>query len=536
MSNGTAVLGQLVEKQVGEMVKVRVQLWLAVALSALLGLQVWRWVGKQMVGGLPGPFPWPVVGNAAQLGRLPHLTLCEMSRRYGDLFRIKLGGRTVVVLNGEDVIRQALVRQGADFSGRPDFASFGAVSGGRSLAFGRDSEEWRRHRRVAHSAVRSFSRGQAATNKALEGHVVCEVYQLIVLFAEGSTDGAVWDPRASLVVAVANVICALCFGKRYSHGDEEFRALLSKNERFGRTVGAGSLVDMMPWLQYFPNPLRSAFREFKLINRQFYSFVQEKARERRRRLNHCPQRVRDMLDTFIRTIDHRPDLSSHYVESSLTDIFGASQDTLSTCLHWLILYLIWKPELQEKIQRELDTVVGRGRIPTVEDEPHLPYLVAFLYETLRFSSFVALTIPHATTRDTTLRGYPIPKDTVVFVNQWAVNHDPLRWTQPGLFDPSRFLGGDGSIDKDLTSRVMAFSLGRRRCIGEELSKVQLFLCLSLLAHHCTFKANPSEQLTLDFTYGLTLKPHTFTVNVTLRDSLEHLQSEVERIEQEEGSQ
>lgn len=545
MSNGSSVLGQLVEMEVAwarEMGKVRVQLWLAVAVSALLALQVWRWLRRQVVAAdwgrpsFPGPFPWPVIGNAAQLGRLPHLSLCGMARRYGDLFRIKLGSRTVVVLNGEEVIRQALIRQGADFSGRPDFTSFGVVSGGRSLAFGRHSDLWKHHRKLAHSTVRAFSTGNADTKKAFEGHVVCEMYQLILLFLDRSREGAYFDPWTSLVVAVANVMCAVCFGKRYGHGDTEFQALVSRNDRFGSTVGAGSLVDVMPWLQYFPNPVRSVFHEFKQINREFHDFVKEKTKEHR--LTFRPQRVRDMVDAFIRIIDHKggTDLSSHYVESSLTDIFGASQDTLSTALHWMILYLIWKPEAQEKIQEELDRVVGRQRIPTAEDEPHLPYLVAFLYETMRFSSFVALTIPHSTTKDTTLMGYPIPKGTVVFVNQWSVNHDPRGWSQPDLFDPSRFLDADGAVNKDMTSRVMIFSLGRRRCIGEELSKVQLFLCLSLLTHQCTFKANPAEEMTLDFKYGLTLKPRTFTINVALRDSMEHLQSAAERIQQEADKQ
>ncbi|XP_051880693.1 cytochrome P450 1B1 [Pristis pectinata] len=538
ISNWTCTLGRVLEKEVAngrELTKPGVQLVLALVLSALLGLQVWKWLQHQVREwnrpSLPGPFPWPVIGNAAQIGRLPHLAFCRMARRYGSLFRLKLGSRTVVVLNGEELIRQALIRQGGDFSGRPDFASFGVVSGGRSLAFGGHGPLWKSHRKVAHSTVRAFSTGSSDTRKAFEGHVVCEMHQLIQHFLNWSREGAFFDPRTSLVLAVANVISAVCFGKRYNHEDGEFQALLSKNDRFGKTVGAGSLVDVMPWLQYFPNPIRSVYNDFKQINREFYGFVQGKAREHR--LTFRPQRTRDMLDAFIRTIEHQrgSGLNSDYVESSLTDIFGASQDTLSTALHWLILYLIWKPELQRKIQEEVDRVVGRERVPTVEDEPRLPYLMAFLHESMRFSSFVALTIPHSTTKDTLLHGYPIPKGTVVFVNQWSANHDPKKWPEPDLFDPSRFLNADGSINKDLTSRVMIFSLGRRRCIGEDLSKMQLFLSVALLTHQCTFRANPREKLTLDFTYGLTLKPETFTINVTLRDTMERLQAAVRSIEQ-----
>lgn len=78
------------------------------------------------------------------------------------------------------------------------------------------------------------------------------------------------------MVAVANVMSAVCFGCRYSHDDAEFRELLSHNEEFGRTVGAGSLVDVLPWLQRFPNPVRTTFREFEQLNRNFSNFVLDK--------------------------------------------------------------------------------------------------------------------------------------------------------------------------------------------------------------------------------------------------------------------
>ena len=102
-------------------------------------------------------------------------------------------------------------------------------------------------------------------------------------------------------------------------------------------------------------------------------------------------------------------------------------------------------EVQARVQAELDQVVGRHRLPTLEDQPRLPYVMAFLYEAMRFSSFVPLTIPHATTANASVLGYHIPKDTVVFVNQWSVNHDPVKWSNPEDFDPTRFLDKDGLI-------------------------------------------------------------------------------------------
>ncbi|NXD00257.1 CP1B1 protein, partial [Certhia familiaris] len=442
----------------------------------LLQHQQRRWQGQRRAP--PGPFPWPLIGNAAQLGSAPHLSFARLASTYGAVFQLRLGRWPVVVLNGERAIRQALVRQGAAFAGRPPFPSFQLVSGGLSLAFGGYSELWKLHRRAAHAA--------------------------------------------------------LCFGRRYSHGDGEFLRIVGRNEQFGRAVGAGSLVDALPWLQRFPSPVRAAYRAFRDLNRDFYGFVRGKFLQHQRSLRPGAA-PRDMMDAFIRLQREQPRLQLEHVPATVTDIFGASQDTLSTALQWLLIFLIRYPKVQAKMQEEVDRIVGRDRLPCVEDQPHLPYIMAFLYESMRFSSFVPVTIPHATTTNTFIMGYLIPKDTVIFVNQWSVNHDPAKWSNPEDFDPTRFLDENGFINKDLTSSVMIFSLGKRRCIGEELSKVQLFLFTSILVHQCNFTANPNEDPKMDFTYGLTIKPKPFTLNVTLRDTMDLLDQAVQRLQAEKAA-
>jgi len=169
-------------------------------------------------------------------------------------------------------------------------------------------------------------------------------------------------------------------------------------------------------------------------------------------------------------------------------------------------------------------VVNRQRLPTVADQPSLPYVMAFVYEVLRFSSFVPLTIPHCTTADTTIMGYAVPKDTVVFVNQWSINRDRALWSEPDAFEPQRFLHADGSLNKDLTSAVLIFSLGKRRCIGEDLSKMQLFLFTSLLVHQCHIRSDPAKPPKIEYIYGLTLKPLPYSIAVELRDDMSLLES------------
>lgn len=288
----------------------------------------------------PGPFPWPLLGNAAQLGPAPHLAFARLAATYGNIFHLRLGSWPVVVLSGERAIRQALIRQGAAFAGRPCFPSYQLVSGGRSLAFGAYSELWKVQRRLAHSTVRAFS-----ARRLVERPLLAEARALVRLLVRACAAGAFVDPSRSLVVAVANVMSALCFGRRYSHADAEFRRLVGRNEQFGRAVGAGSLVDVLPWLQRFPNPVRSAFCAFRALNHEFYSFVRHKFVQHQSRADLLGPAAassphRDLMDAFIRLQEGQPRLQEEHVPATVTDIFGASQDTLSTALQWLILFLI----------------------------------------------------------------------------------------------------------------------------------------------------------------------------------------------------
>ncbi|KAM9344631.1 cytochrome P450 1B1 [Symphorus nematophorus] len=494
---------------------------LLACVTLLFSLHLWRWLRRRSIRCPPGPIAWPVIGNAAQMGNAPHLYLTRMAKKYGKVFQIKLGSRTVVVLNG-DSIKQALVKQGPEFAGRPDFTSFQYVSNGDGLVFNTMTDWWKMHRKVAHSTVRMFSTVNLHTKKTFEHHVLCEMRELLQLFLDKTKEQQYFQPMTYVVVSMANIMSAVCFGKRYSYEDEEFRQVVGRNDQFTQTVGAGSIVDVMPWLQYFPNPIKTMFDNFKRLNLEFGIFIRDKVMEHRKTLQSST--IRDMTDAFILALDNLREktgnaLGKDYVTPTMGDVFGASQDTLSTALQWIILILVRYPEMQVRLQQEVDKVVDRSRLPSIEDQLQLPYIMAFIYEVLRYTSFVPLTIPHSTTTDTSIMGYTIPKNTVIFINQWSINHDPALWSHPETFDPERFLDQDGALNKDLTSSVLIFSLGKRRCIGEELSKLQLFLFTALLAHQCDITVDPARPATLNCNYGLTLKPHAFYIALSLREDM-----------------
>ncbi|XP_056134940.1 cytochrome P450 1A1 [Lampris incognitus] len=472
---------------------------------------------------LPGPKPLPIIGNVLEMGSKPYLSLTAMSKRYGPVYQIQIGMRPVVVLSGIETLRQALIKQGEDFSGRPDLYSFQFISGGKSLAFSTDQAGvWRARRKLALSALRSFSSLEGTTPQyscMLEEHICKEGDYLIkqlngVMKADGS-----FDPFRHIVVSVANVICGMCFGRRYNHDDEELLGLVNLSDEFGKVVGSGNPADFIPILRFLPN---ATMKKFLGINERFTKFVQKIVSEHY--TTYDKDNIRDITDSLIdhcndRKLDENSNvqMSDEKIVGIVNDLFGAGFDTISTALSWSVMYLVAYPEIQERLYKEIKEKVGLDRTPLLCDKSNLPLLEAFIMEIFRHSSFLPFTIPHCTTKNTSLNGYFIPKDTCVFINQWQINHDPELWKDPSSFNPDRFLSADGTeINKLEGEKVLVFGMGKRRCIGEVIARHEVYLFLAILIQRLCFNAVPGEPLDMTPEYGLTMKHKRCHIRATLR--------------------
>uniref|UniRef100_A0A673UXJ9 Cytochrome P450 1A n=1 Tax=Suricata suricatta TaxID=37032 RepID=A0A673UXJ9_SURSU len=460
------------------------ELLLASAVFCLVFWVVRAWQ-PQVPKGLkspPGPWGWPLLGHVLTLGKNPHLVLARLSQRYGDVLQIRIGSTPVLVLSGLDTIRQALVRQGDDFKGRPDLYSFTLITDGQSMTFSPDSGPvWAARRRLAQNALKSFSIASDPASSSscyLEEHVSKEAEYLIGKFRELMAEIGHFDPYRYVVVSVANVICAMCFGQRYDHDDQELLSLVNLGHEFSDGAASGNPVDFFPILRYLPNRSLDFFKD---INERFFSFMKKMVKEHYKTFE--KGHIRDITDSLIEHCqDKRLDenaniqMSDEKIVNVVLDLFGAGFDTVTTAISWSLMYLVTSPNVQKKIQEELDTVIGRARQPRLSDRLQLPYLEAFILETFRHASFVPFTIPHR-----------------------------KLWGDPSEFRPERFLTSDGTVNKALSEKVILFGLGKRKCIGEIIARLEVFLFLAILLQQVEFSVAKGTKVDMTPIYGLTMK-------------------------------
>jgi hypothetical protein len=105
-----------------------------------------------------GPICLPFVGNLLQLGSRPFEKLFEMTKHYGPVFQIKLGSETVVVLNGTDTIREALIDYGTEFAGRPKLYMIHAILKGKGLISSPFNDDYSEHKNFLLKALRRFGK------------------------------------------------------------------------------------------------------------------------------------------------------------------------------------------------------------------------------------------------------------------------------------------------------------------------------------------------------------------------------------------
>nr|QLC36640.1 cytochrome P450 17A1 [Kryptolebias hermaphroditus] len=469
----------------------------------------------------------PLIGSLLSLRspHAPHVLFKELQKKYGQTYSLMMGSHRVVIVNQRVHAKEVLLKRGKVFAGRPRTVTTDILTrDGKDIAFGDYSAAWRFHRKIVHGALCMFGEGSAS----LERIISAEAQSLCQTMSEAAAVGLPLDLSPELTRAVTNVVCSLCFNSSYCRGDPEFEAMLRYSQGIVDTVAKDSLVDIFPWLQIFPNADLRLLKQCVAIRDKL---LQKKYEEHK--ADYSDHMQRDLLDALLRakrsaennnTAEIRAEsvgLSDDHLLMTVGDIFGAGVETTTTVLKWAVTYLIHYPEVQRRIQEELDTKIGVDRYPQLSDRGSLPYLEATIREVLRIRPVAPLFFPHVALSDTSIGDFKVRKGTRVIINLWSLHHDEEEWDKPELFDPGRFLNSEGTGLTVPSSSYLPFGAGIRVCLGEALAKMELFLFLSWILQRFTLSVPPNHSLpSLEGKFGVVLQPVKYKVKATPRPGWE----------------
>ncbi|XP_066302867.1 cytochrome P450 2U1-like [Branchiostoma lanceolatum] len=251
-------------------------------------------------------------------------------------------------------------------------------------------------------------------------------------------------------------------------------------------LGAEMVKWQLPFVHYIPK-VQDPAAGVRLHSKKLQQFIREEIE--RHHLNLDPEDPRDFIGYCLLQRNQKDGggtwLNEESVVYILQDLFIAGTDTTAATLTWAILYMILYPDVQQKVQAELDSVLGATK-PSLAHRDQLPYTTATIMEAQRIRHIGPVLFGRKTAESTCLGGFHIPEGTYVVPNLRSVHMDPVAWPNPEVFDPSRFLDADGKVVNNPPS-FLPFSTGRRNCLGEQLAKMELFLLFSTILQHFTLK-------------------------------------------------
>ncbi|NXE35941.1 CP2K1 protein, partial [Ptilorrhoa leucosticta] len=446
----------------------------------------------------PGPRPLPIFFNLLLFDlKRPYRTYLQLSKKYGPVFSVQMGHRKIVVISGYETVKEALVNQADAFAERPKIPLFEDLSKGNGKLV---------MRRFALTTLRDFGMGK----KAIEDRIVEEYFFLADTIA--SQEGMPFDASKIINAAVANIIVSILLGKRFDYKDSRFVRLLNLTNENMRLAGKPlvTMYNIFPYLGFLLRANKPILR-----NRdEFHAYIQVTFVEHLKNLDKNDQR--SLIDAFLVKQQEEKSTTNGYFHngnllSLVSNLFIAGVETISTTLNWGFLLMLKYPEIQKKVQEEIEQVLGSNP-PRIEHRAQMPYTDAVIHEIQRFANILPLDLPHETAADVTLKGYFIPKGTYIIPLLTTVLKDQSQWEKPDTFYPEHFLDANGKFVKK--DAFIPFSAGRRICAGETLAKMDFFFFFTSLLQKFNFHpppgvSNSDLDLSPAISFNVIPKPYVF---------------------------
>ncbi|XP_071961580.1 steroid 17-alpha-hydroxylase/17,20 lyase-like [Antedon mediterranea] len=454
-------------------------------------LFTWMYFNIRRPSGMPpGPTPYPIIGNVPILLEKKKLwnTFKDMTFKYGPIFSVKFGWYWGVVINNHDLTQEALLTKFNEFSGRHPSYTFDLSSDhGKDIVFAQPTPTWKFHRKLAHLAIRKFC------TDGLESLVEKVIPKVGDVLSEKA--GTPFDPKEVIKLAVYNIIASMCFGHEYNFKDPQLHKLMKVIDEINDAIGNCSILDFIPAARFLPSTSMN-LGLFRKLTLEYFAIILTEVNQHLR--TYSPDEpANDVIELLLKT--QKDELETDSSASKLTDVhikhivsdlFFAGTDTSTASLLWAVACMMDNPDVQEKIKKELDDVIG-DRPPRLSDRGKLPYTEAVIMEIMRYGTASPLGLPHRAIEDSTIGNYNVPVGTIVFINHWALHNDSKYWVSPEKFKPERFLDSTRTIKQRLPS-FLPFSTGRRGCVGEALAKAEIFLIFSWLIQNYKFEKAPGE--------------------------------------------
>jgi cytochrome P450 len=455
---------------------------------------------------LPGPPRLPLIGNLHRVRpQSMHLTAEKWCEQYGPVYRLDLGPRRIVVLGDADSINEVLRERPDGFRRWSEIKRTAEEMSGTVGVFAAEGDEWRRHRRLAVTALNSNH-----LQRYFEVVSTC-TGRLHGRLERAAHDGRPFDIGELLSSFTVDVTSSLAFGhdlNTLERGDSELQGHLHRvfhmtNRR---------LFAPVPYWRWFKLPAdRALDRSLAEIEKAVTVFMEEARRRiaERPELRESPE---NFLEGMIAAQEKDAAFSDDEIVGNVFTLLLAGEDTTSHTMAWTIWAMASHPRIQASWAEEASEVLGERPYATEYDTVEsFRYGEGVLRESMRLKPVAPITGVEPLA-DTEVAGVRVPAGTrLLLLHRYAGLRGVERAEE---FKPERWLEDDELPAPDQKS-FLAFGAGPRFCPGRNLAFLEAKTALSMIARNFEIELDPAAAPVTEL-LGFTMSPRGLRVRLRER--------------------
>ncbi|KAG7027705.1 Cytochrome P450 94A1 [Cucurbita argyrosperma subsp. argyrosperma] len=345
---------------------------------------------------------------------------------------------------------------------------------GRGI-FNSDGEIWKVQRKTA-----SYEFNTKSLRNFVMENVTVEIQtRLLPILGKASETERILDLQDVLERFAFDNVCKLafnfdpcCLGGDGTSGADFMRAFED-----AATLSSGRFMYALPGLYKVKKFLNmGSERTLKKSIARVHKFAEDVIRSRmeEKKTTHV-KNDQDLLSRFMGSQENN---SPEFLRDIIISFILAGRDTTSSALTWFFWILSSRPNITQKILKELETIRSRtgkklGAEYSFEELRDMHYLQAALSETLRLYPPVPVDTKACRHEDVLPDGTLVGREWFVTYHTYAMGRMERIWGENcGEFLPERWVE-NGVCRAESPFRFPVFHAGPRMCLGKEMAYIQM---------------------------------------------------------------
>jgi cytochrome P450 len=433
-----------------------------------------------------GPIPLPILGNALQLDNnfLPN-SLASFAIKYGPVCLFYVGKTPIALLSSPEAVHEVLDVNHNLCNAREPMPLGEEFGFDKGSGLNNNSDQWLATRKLTSHGLLIHLNRFVAEN--LEKELKLLVQSTEKAFFRNAAQTSHDDFEKVLIQCIFRYMWTIQIGgkctqeeiilrsKRVQEAFDSFSVALSP---------ANTAMIHIPLLCHL-FPYTSQGKLLRQVLKNTVELFDEAYEEH---VNNVDREVqKDFLDHAI-SVQRELGLEKANIVQTTIEAFLGGSDTTITTVTWVMMYLAYYPEVQEKVLQELEKIVGGDGCPRFFHMERLKYLDCVVREVLRIRPSVPMGLPRKAMGDIVLKsGQVIPKGSAIMTNNWFMGKDSKNWKNPEMFVPERFMNEESTVKLKSTEvrevdayKFIPFGAGKRACTGYPLGKLNVKLTVAVL--------------------------------------------------------